>query len=107
MSAIRILLGALLVGVVCSAQAGRIDDTRERAKEMEARCEAERTEKLKPIQEAKVRECIAEGRKADWCQRYFRDYGWGRARGGTRAENLFYDLPVCEEAFRLRKQIQP
>lgn len=35
------------------------------------------------------------------------DYGWGRPGAGTRAESLLHDLPVCEEAFRLRKSAQP
>ncbi|PAU52792.1 hypothetical protein BZL41_24770 [Pseudomonas sp. PIC25] len=101
------LLGFSLVFTVLPVGAVKLDDTRERAREAEERCVVEREEKLKQVQEEKIRECISEGREAEWCRRSFRGYGWGRLGAGARAQNLFYDLPSCEEAFRLRKQIQP
>jgi len=98
---------ALLVLLALQAQAGKFDSPFERARELDQECERQRREKLKPIQEAKAQACIEEGHQEDWCKRYFRDYGWGRPGAGTRAEQLFHDLPVCEEAFRLRKSAQP
>ena len=103
----RLALVVLLFGMVGSVHAGRFDEDRqrERLSELDARCKAERSEQLKVLQQSKVRECVAEGHEKGWCERYFRGYGWGATVGGTRTPNLLYDLPVCEEAFQLRKSL--
>ena len=102
-----ILCGLMLTPLGLPAWAGRIDDSPERARELDRQCEAHRTELLKPIQEEKIRECIGEGREEAWCRRHFRGYGWGAVVGGNRMARFYEDLPVCVEALELRKRIQP
>ena len=66
---------------------------------LDQRCEQARQKKLAPLKEQFTRECINEGRDADYCQKRHADYG---KRTGKRPP-LFYDLPECVEAFEFRK----
>jgi hypothetical protein len=70
-----------------------------RQKQLDQRCEKARQKALTPLKEKFTRECIDEGRDADYCQKRHADYG---KRTGKRPP-LFYDLPECVEAFEFKK----
>lgn len=63
-------------------------------------CESARAQKLAPLRQQFVDECISErGKDKADCERFYSDYG---ERSGDRAP-LFYDLPECVEAFDYRR----
>ncbi len=62
-------------------------------------CEVARENKLAPLRQQHVEECVKKERSdRSYCDDFYRDYG---ARSGNRAP-LFYDLPKCEDAFKYR-----
>jgi hypothetical protein len=65
--------------------------------ELDALCETARQEKLTPMRQGFVEECVANKEKSsrEHCERFYADYG---NRMGGRAP-LFYDLPACVTAF--------
>lgn len=69
--------------------------------ELDAVCETARLEKLTPMREGFVEQCVANKEKSsrEHCQRFYADYG---NRMGGRAP-LFYDLPACVSAFEYAK----
>jgi hypothetical protein len=74
---------------------------------LEARCEAEREAKIKPLRDAEIAKCKADSNNdPGYCERYWKDYGNTRrgATGGT-IPRMFWDLPVCIEAFKARKAL--
>ena len=88
--------------LVCMQAGASTREEREREahqQQLDQRCEQARQQKLKPIREKFTRECISEGRNADYCQKRHADYG---KRTGKRPP-LFYDLPECVEAFEFKK----
>ena len=69
-------------------------------KEMDAACEVAREDKLAPLRQQYVEECVQQKQQPDRaaCERFYSDYG---ARSGDRLP-LFYELPECEAAFDYR-----
>jgi len=99
---VRILLVFMLALAPLSAvYAGSNDEELERLKALDAKCEQARAEKLKPLQEEKIEQCVKiDKREREWCENYFRDYGWGSTSGaGRRTERFFDQIPECVEAF--------
>jgi hypothetical protein len=72
-------------------------DREEKQAELDAACEAAREQKLAPMREQMVKQCVHNKEQPDRaaCEAYYSDYG---ARAGSRAP-LFYDLPECVKAF--------
>lgn len=70
-------------------------------KELDEACEVVRENKLAPLRQQYVEECVQKKQKKDRveCERFYSDFG---AKSGKRAP-LFYDLPECVEAFEYRK----
>jgi hypothetical protein len=68
---------------------------------LDAACEAARQEKLMPLRQKYVEECVAnkELPSRDECERFYADYG---ERTGRKAP-LFYDLPECVAAFNFQQ----
>jgi len=78
------------------------DQSREKKQaELDAVCESARLEKLTPMREGFVEQCVTNKEKSsrEHCQRFYADYG---NRMGGRAP-LFYDLPACVTAFEYAK----
>ena len=69
----------------------------EKQAELDAACEAAREEKLAPLREHYIEECVENREQPDRrsCEVFYSDFG---AQSGNRAP-LFYDLPECVEAF--------
>jgi hypothetical protein len=74
---------------------------------LEARCEAERQVRIKPLRDAEIAKCKADkSNDPAYCERYWKDYGNERAgaTGGT-IPRMFWDLPICVAAFKARKAL--
>ena len=70
---------------------------------LETQCEKERSAKLAPKRAEVKRQCLAEGLFDEaGCAEMAQSYG-DRQFGYVRRPGLYYDLPVCEEAFRARE----
>jgi hypothetical protein len=74
---------------------------------LEARCEAEREAKIKPLREMEIAKCKADPHNdAAYCERYWKDYGSARSGiNGTMIPRMFWDLPECVAAFKARKAL--
>jgi len=68
---------------------------------LDAACEAARQEKLAPLRQKYINECVAnkELPSREECERFYADYG---ERTGRKAP-LFYDLPECVAAFNFQQ----
>ncbi len=74
---------------------------------LEAKCEAEREAKIKPLRDAEIAKCKADqNNDPGYCERFWIDYGNTRRgiTGGT-IPRMFWDLPICVEAFKARKAL--
>ncbi len=87
-----IVLTLLLAAPVLAAESRE-----EKQARLDQVCEAARQEKLAPIREGFIEECVVnkEQPNREECERFYTDYG---NRMGGRAA-LFYDLPECVTAF--------
>ena len=76
------------------------EDRATKQSELDEACEVARENKLSPLRQQYIEECV-EIKKKDraYCERFYSDYG---AKSGDRAP-LFYDLPECVEAFEYRR----
>ena len=70
------------------------DDVRE----LDKRCEAARTEALKPIRARRTQACIEQQIKSpEHCEHYYSTYGnVSPGPSGAPQPGLFYDLPECQ-----------
>jgi hypothetical protein len=102
--AVQLALSLLMVFLGCTAAlADRASDVAD----LEARCEAERETRIKPLRDAEIARCKVDSRNDPaYCERYWKDYGSARrgANGGT-IPRMFDDLPVCVEAFAARRAL--
>lgn len=82
--------------------------------ELDQRCEDAREEKIAPLREAAIQECVVKKRRAsdglEYCKRFHKDFGEGFViynpqgqRTGAQAR-MFADLPECTEAFNARRE---
>jgi len=74
---------------------------------LEAKCEAEREAKIKPLRDEEIAKCKADqGNDPGYCERFWKDYGNAKrgANGGT-IPRMFGDLPICVAAFNARKAL--
>lgn len=72
--------------------------------QLDARCEAARQVKIRPLREAEIAKCKAEKRSdPQYCERFWKDYGeGGRNINGAVRPRLFDDLPECVAAHEAR-----
>jgi len=79
--------------------------------DLDRRCEGVREEKIAPLREAEITNCVqTETGDQAWCETFWADYGDpGRTKTGGFIPGLFYDLPECVEAFdeRNRRGLYP
>ena len=101
----RLAIAAMLVvwgnpAVVLADQAGDVAA-------LEAKCEAEREAKIKPLRDVEIAKCKADqNNDAGYCERFWKDYGNSMrgANGGT-IPRMFSDLPICVTALKARKAL--
>jgi hypothetical protein len=74
---------------------------------LEAQCEKEREEKIKPLREMEIAKCKTHDYSdPGYCERYWKDYGNAmRIANGGMTPRMFDDLPICVEAYRARKAL--
>ena len=62
-------------------------------------CEAARAERISPLREAKIAECISKKLKDEaQCRRFFTDYGEPVQGENGIVPRMFHDLPECIES---------
>jgi hypothetical protein len=95
----KVLIAALGV-TLCGFTAAR-EITRDQGLELMDECQRQREEHIAPLREQAIEECITERRRdRAYCQRYYRDYGEAMPNvGGGMRPGMFWDLPVCEDAY--------
>ncbi len=88
---------AIVPGVSTAADA----ISREDALELMQECQKQREEKIAPLREEAIQDCVDQGLgDLNYCETYNRSFGEATARaGGGTIPGLFWDLPVCEQAF--------
>lgn len=90
------VLSLFLLSEVTAGQ----EDRYLRQQALDEACESARAEKLAPLRQRYIDECVrGRGRDQASCERFYSDYG---DRSGIRPP-LFYDLPECAEAFDYRR----
>ena len=74
---------------------------------LEAKCEAEREAKIKPLRDAEIAKCKADqNNDPGYCERFWKDYGNSvRGVNGGTIPRMFGDLPICVAAFKARKAL--
>ena len=100
-NAAGILSGMLVLALSLTCLAADTEEERQaRLAELDAACEVARLEKLIPLRQKHVEECVSKKERPDRasCERYYTDYG-----NGTGNQRFFYDLPACEIAFEFFK----
>jgi hypothetical protein len=101
----RLAIAAMLV--VGGNPAVVIADRASDVAALEAKCEAEREAKIKPLRDAEIAKCKADpNNDPAYCERFWKDYGNAMrgANGGT-IPRMFGDLPICVAAFKARKAL--
>jgi hypothetical protein len=100
----RTVLASLLVlGLSGTVLADQASD----AAALQAKCEAAREAKIKPLRDGEIAKCKAS--KPDdpsYCDRYWSDYGNARRLpNGTMSARMFDDLPECVDAAKARQAL--
>jgi hypothetical protein len=74
---------------------------------LEAQCEADREEKIKPLRDAEIANCKADSHNDPaYCERYWKDYGNAvRGTNGKMVPRMFNDLPSCVAALQARNAL--
>jgi hypothetical protein len=74
---------------------------------LETRCEQEREGEIAPLREAEIRKCKTEKKEAEYCEKYWADYGNAVPNPtGGMMPRLFGDLPSCIAAFKARQDFE-
>jgi hypothetical protein len=75
---------------------------------LEAQCAQEREARIKPLRDAEIAKCKAdEHNDPAYCERFWASYGDAYRRpNGTLAPRLFDDLPICQKAYRARRELE-
>ena len=97
----RNIISTLLITALLPLIAAAQDIARDEVSALYAECDRQRQEKLAPLKAQEIEDCVDAGRgDRAYCERYNRDFGEriALAGGGTRP-GLYYDLPVCEQAY--------
>jgi hypothetical protein len=100
----RKFLTVLLLGVPVLALA----DEAANVAALEAKCEAVRAAHIKPLRDAEIAKCKADGRNdPGYCERFWSDYGNAhRMPNGVMSPRMFDDLPECVAAAQARKALK-
>jgi hypothetical protein len=96
--------GLVAVLFLCAPAFGHADEAANVAA-LEAKCEAARAAHIKPLREAEIAKCKADGRNdPGYCERFWSDYGNAhRLPNGVMSPRMFDDLPECVSAAQARK----
>lgn len=84
--------------------APELDVTQMSLEDLDRRCEDAREEKIAPLRDAEIANCIeTETGDLAWCEAFWADYGDAtRTASGYLTPRMFHDLPECTEAWEER-----
>ena len=105
MDRMRTTLLCMLLSTALPAAAA---DDEAAVRELEAKCQSARQQKLAVVRAERIAECQASRRNDPaFCERHFRDYGeGGPGPNGTWVTPMFNDLPECVAAFAARDALR-
>jgi hypothetical protein len=97
----------LVMALMLCASLAALADEASNLVALEAQCEAARAAHIKPLRDAEIAKCKADGRNDPaYCERYWSDYGNAhRMSNGVMSPRLFDDLPECKAATQARKAL--
>jgi len=100
--------GGLAGALLCLGLSGAVlaDQASELAA-LQAKCEAAREARIKPLREGEIAKCKASRPEdPDYCARYWSDYGNAkRLPNGTMGPRMFDDLPECVAAAKAQQAL--
>jgi len=78
--------------------------------ELKVQCELAREERLAPVREEEIEECIDKNesrikRPREYCERYHRYFGNGEIGRYGRTLRLFHNIPECRRLYRAEDRI--
>ncbi len=99
----RLVFATILLAISAASVAREI--SREEAVELMEDCQEQRENKIAPLREQAIQDCLADDRgNRDYCERYNSTFGNAVALpGGGAYPGLFWDLPVCLQAIQVEK----
>jgi hypothetical protein len=97
----------ILIALLLGAPALVLADEAANVAALEAKCEAARAAHIKPLRDAEIAKCKADGRNdPGYCERFWSDYGNAhRMPNGVMSPRMFDDLPECVSAAQARKAL--
>lgn len=100
----------LLAGVVAilasSGAFAAAPEAAEAYRVAQQKCEAARQQKLAPIRERKVAQCVRSGKSRQHCATFYSTYGDNSNNAnGSVVRGRFYDLPACRDAARAGRRL--
>ena len=97
----------ILIALLLGAAALVLADEAANVAALEAKCEAARAAHIKPLRDAEIAKCKADGRNdPGYCERFWSDYGNAhRMANGVMSPRMFDDLPECVSATQARKAL--
>ena len=100
MKSFKFLLSIVLISLMLSPALAR-ESREEKQARLDAACEAAREEKIAPLRQKVIEDCVANNElpNKEECERFYAPYG--ERTGGKAA--LFYDLPECVTAFEFNQ----
>ena len=89
-----------IVTIVLSGFASAKEITRDDALELMETCQTQRQEKIAPLREQAIEDCVTrQGRDREHCESFNRAFGNARpGAGGRMIPGMFWGFPVCEKA---------
>lgn len=95
----------ILIAFLLGAPALLLADEAANVAALEAKCESARAARIKPLRDAEIAKCKADGRNdPGYCERFWSDYGNAhRMANGVMSPRMFDDLPECVTAAQARK----
>ena len=99
----QLLFATLFLSMSVTSAAREI--SREEAIRLMEDCQEQREEKIAPLREEAIQDCVADDRgDREYCERYNSTFGNAVALpGGGAYPGLFWDLPVCVQAVQVEK----
>jgi hypothetical protein len=107
MSQSRVVLLCAIPFLLLDVSLKALADNKGDVAALEAQCEAQREEKIRPLREMEIEKCkAAQHNDAAYCERFWKDYGnTVRGANGVMVPRMFSELPVCVAALKARKAL--
>jgi hypothetical protein len=107
MSQSRVVLICAIPFLLLDVSLKALADNKADVAVLEAQCEAQREEKIRPLREMEIERCkTVQHSDAAYCERFWKDYGnTVRGADGVMVPRMFSELPVCVAAFKARKAL--